>query len=285
MTLFKALVQLSKLRIVSMVLVTSAIGTFLASRGTMDWIGLGWSLLGTGLAAAGAAALNNYLERELDARMERTRHRVLPSGQLDPAHALSYGVLTILGGVTLLVIQVNLLTGFLVLLTAFLYVIVYTPLKRWTWLNTSIGAIPGALPAMSGWAAASGDLGAGAWILFAILFLWQHPHFYAIAWMYRKDYAAAGYKMLSVIDPTGRRMFRHTLLHAVLLIGAAATLTFIGLAGWLYFTGSLAVGLLVLWASWQLFRSHTMRDARKLLRASIYYLPVLLVLIAMDVTW
>jgi len=285
MKTLKPYLEMSKLRIVTMVLVTSSIGFFLGGRGVGDvqWLIWAFSLLGTGMAAAGAACLNNYLERDLDARMMRTRRRALPAGDIDPVKALMYGIVMVLGGVTLLVWSVNLLSGFLVLLTAFLYVLVYTPLKRWTWLNTSIGAIPGALPPVSGWAAASGDLELGAWVLFAILFVWQHPHFYAIAWMYRDDYKEAGFKMLPVVDPSGKRMFRHVIVHSVVLIGVAALPTFIGMTGWIYFVGALLLGLMMLEVGLRVYRTHSMGDARKLLRVSVYYLPLLLVMIALDV--
>ena len=176
--------EMAKLRIVTMVLVTTAFG-FLLGRGggSVDWGLFLAALLGTGAAAAGAAALNNVLDRDVDARMERTRRRPLPAGVIEPAQGMAFGIVMVLAGVGLLLWMTNLLAAFLVLLTAFLYVLVYTPLKRVTWINTSIGAIPGAMPPLSGWAAASGELGSGAWILFLILFAWQHPHFSAIAWM------------------------------------------------------------------------------------------------------
>ncbi len=285
MKTFKPYFEMSKMRIVTMVLVTSSIGYFLGARGVGDvrWVVWALSLLGTGMAAAGAACLNNYLERDLDARMERTRRRALPAGAIDPVSALMYGIVMVLGGVTLLVWQVNLLCGFLVLLTAFLYVLVYTPMKRWTWLNTSVGAIPGALPPVSGWAAATGQLDVGAWVLFAILFVWQHPHFYAIAWMYKDDYREAGFRMLPVIDPSGQRMFRHILAHSAVLIVVAALPTFIGMTGWIYLIGAFLLGLMMLEVGIRLWRTHSMADARNVLRASVYYLPLLLVMIALDV--
>jgi protoheme IX farnesyltransferase len=219
-----AFLELAKPRIVSMVLITTGIGYFLGGSGIPGWGHLLMTLVGTGLAAGGAAALNNYLERDTDTRMQRTRQRVLPSGRMEPGLALTYGVTLVLGGVSLLVWSVNLLAGFLVLLTAFLYVLVYTPLKRITWLNTPIGAIPGALPPMVGWAAATGELSAGAWILFGILYTWQHPHFYAIAWMFREDYRAAGFQMLSVVDPSGRRLFRQAIIFSVALLAVSCRL-------------------------------------------------------------
>jgi protoheme IX farnesyltransferase len=278
----QALAELSKPRIVTMVLITTSTGYFLGGGGVSSWLIFCLTILGTGLAASGAAALNNFLERDTDARMQRTRQRVLPSGRLDPGLALSYGVTMVLGGVSLLVWSVNLLAGFLVLLTAFLYVLVYTPLKRVTWLNTPIGAIPGALPPMVGWAAATGELSVGAWILFGILFAWQHPHFYAIAWMFRDDYRAAGFKMLSVIDPSGRRLFRQAILFSGALIGVSVLLSLLGITGQLYLYGSLLIGIGMLVSSFLLARHSTLRDARRVLLASVFYLPLLLILIVLD---
>lgn len=273
---------MAKLRIVTMVLVTTAIGFFLGSEGAVDSLRLLYTLIGTALAAAGSATLNNYLERDIDALMDRTRSRVLPAGVVEPAHALAFGVLLVLGGVGLLLQQVNLLTSFVVLLTAFLYVLVYTPLKRVSWINTPVGAIPGALPPVSGWAAASGQLDPQAWVLFLILFAWQHPHFYAIAWMCREDYARAGFKMLSVVEPTGRRMFNQAVGFCVLLLVASVIPAASGMAGYVYLAGALVLGVLFLRAGLGAARSRSLGDARKLLRASVLYLPALLTLIVVD---
>jgi protoheme IX farnesyltransferase len=280
-----AFLELAKPRIVSMVLITTGIGYFLGGSGIPGWGHLLMTLVGTGLAAGGAAALNNYLERETDTRMQRTRQRVLPSGRMEPGLALTYGVTLVLGGVSLLVWSVNLLAGFLVLLTAFLYVLVYTPLKRITWLNTPIGAIPGALPPMVGWAAATGELSAGAWILFGILYTWQHPHFYAIAWMFREDYRAAGFQMLSVVDPSGRRLFRQAIIFSVALLAVSVSLTALGITGRLYLVGSLLIGIGMLASSLMLARQPTLREARRVLLTSVIYLPILLVLIVLDAGW
>jgi protoheme IX farnesyltransferase len=278
-----AYVELAKPRIVSMVLVTTTIGFFLGGKGFHSPLLLIATLLGTASTAGGAAVLNNYIEREVDAKMERTRRRALPAGVIAPSNALSYGIILVLFGLGLLVWQVNLLTAFLELLATFLYVVVYTPMKRMTWLNTLIGAIPGAIPPMSGWAASAGQLDAGAWVLFLILFIWQHPHFYAIAWMFKDDYRSAGFKMLPVIDPSGRRTFRQTLAYSVLLIGASLLPTAIGMTGKIYLTGALSMGLMMLaiGAAFTVAKSYV--AARRLLKASVIYLPVLLVLIIVDV--
>jgi len=274
--------ELVKPRIVTMVLVTTAIGYFLGGDGFTGLLTLLLTLIGTGLAAGGSAALNNYLERDSDAHMPRTRNRVLPSGRIEPAHALAFGILMVLSGVSLLAWLVNLLAAFLVLLTAFLYVLVYTPMKKHSWLNTPIGAIPGALPTMVGWAAAAGELSAGAWVLFAILFIWQHPHFYAIAWMYREDYRLAGFKMLSVVDPSGRRVFRQAIGFSLLLIPVSMSLTWLKITGDFYLVGAILAGAGLLAASVMLWNLQTRAAARRVLMASVLYLPLLLALIVID---
>ena len=282
-----AYVRLAKPGIVRMVMITAAFG-FLMARGGLpawgEWFRLLVAVVGIGLAAAGAAVLNNFLERDLDARMDRTHRRELPRGVIPPPHALSYGMLLVLAGVGLLLVCVNLPTAFLALLSAFLYVVVYTPLKRMTWLNTSIGAIPGALPIACGWTAASeaGTLGFGGWIAFAILYAWQHPHFYAIAWMYRTDYAKAGFRMLSVTDPSGTKLCLHTLLYCVFLLVVSVIPTVVGTTDWVYLVGVVAAGGWMLWLSVKFARSRTDKDARRLFFSSLVYLPALLVVLTMD---
>src|SRR4029077_7178410 len=241
-----------------------------------------FTLLGVGSATGGAAVLNNYLERDFDAKMVRTRSRALPAGLIEPLRALTFGVSLVLSGVLFLAVSANLLAGFLVLLAAFLYVLVYTPLKRITWWNTTFGAIPGAIPPMAGWAAATGHVGAGAWALFAILFAWQHPHFFAIAWMFREDYRAAGFKMLPIIEPSGRKTVRLTLGFSIVLLGVSLIPTFIGMAGWLYFCGTFVIGLLMLIGALGFARDRSVPNARRLLKSSIFYLPLLLLFIVLD---
>src|SRR5580765_7635908 len=213
--------ELTKPRILLMVVVTSAFGFLLGGGTRGSVVLLLFTLLGVGCATGGAAVLNNYLERDFDAKMVRTRNRALPAGLIEPVRALTFGVGLALGGVLLLTVAVNLLAGFLVLLAAFLYVLVYTPLKRSSWWNTTFGAMPGAIPPMAGWAAATGHVGPGAWALFAILFAWQHPHFFAIAWMFRDDYREAGFKMLPVIDPSGQRTVRLSVGFSLVLIAVS----------------------------------------------------------------
>jgi protoheme IX farnesyltransferase len=279
---FKALLSMTKPRIGFLVLVVTTIGFFLGGQGISSWSTLLITLFGTLLCCGGAATLNSYLERDIDGLMQRTCKRPLPMGKVTPSETLAFGVVLVLTGTILLVSQVNLLTGFLAILTAFLYVVVYTPLKRITWLNTAIGAIPGALPPLGGWAAATGHLGLGAWVLFAILFLWQHPHFYAIAWMYRDDYGRAGFKMLPVVDPDGRSTFRQIIVYSCVLIPVSLLPTLIGMSGIIYFVGTLIAGISMLWFGIYLARSHSIPDARRLLHVSVIYLPVLLALIVID---
>lgn len=265
-----------------MVLVMSAAGFFLGAKGLKPLDTFIIMLLGTALSSGGAAVLNNYIERDCDQYMNRTKTRPLPRGVISPPEALEFGITLVLMGVGLLAWQVNLLTGFLSLLTVFLYVLVYTPLKRVTWWNTVVGAIPGALPPMGGWTAATGSLDAGAWILFLILFVWQHPHFYAIAWMYKDDYARGGFKMLPVVEPDGRSTFRQVLGFSLLLIPVSLLPTAYGMAGQVYGWGILALGLSMLFIGWNLFKSHSVQDAKKLLRASVIYLPLFFILILCD---
>jgi protoheme IX farnesyltransferase len=274
--------ELTKPRILVMVLVTTALGFLLGSAGHVAFARLLLTLLGVGAATGGAAALNNYLERDFDGKMVRTRARALPAGLIEPSRALNFGVGLVLAGVLLLAGTVNLLSGFLVLLAAFLYVLVYTPLKRITWWNTTFGAIPGAIPPMAGWAAATGHVGPGAWALFAILFAWQHPHFFAIAWMFRDDYRAGGFKMLPVIEPSGQKTVRLTLGFSLVLLGVSLLPSFIGMAGWFYLSGTLLIGLLILIGAIGFARDRSVANARRLLKSSILYLPLLLLFIVAD---
>src|SRR5215471_9526890 len=274
--------ELTKPRILVMVLVTTTLGFLLGSGAHGSYGLLLLTLVGVGSSTGGAAVLNNYLERDFDAKMARTRKRALPAGLIEPHRALVFGVGLVLVGVLLLAVEVNLLTGFLVLLAAFLYVLVYTPLKRITWWNTTFGAIPGAIPPMAGWAAATGHIGPGAWALLAILFAWQHPHFFAIAWMFRDDYRAAGFKMLPVIEPSGRRTVRLAVGFSVVLLGVSLIPALIGMAGWLYFVGTFLIGLLMVAVAANFAREHSVGNARQLLKASILYLPLLLLFIIVD---
>lgn len=280
-----AYLELTKPRILTMVLVTATLGFFMAGMGFQEfaaWDGLLFLLIGVSMTSAGSGALNHYLEQDSDARMDRTKNRPLPSGQIPPHHALLMGVYLVLGGTLLLLWTVNLLTAFLALLTAFLYVLVYTPMKKVSWLNTLVGAIPGALPPMGGWTAATDQVESGAWVLFAILFIWQQPHFYSIAWIFRDDYVKGGYKMLPSEDPDGRRTFRQILGFSALLIPVSLLPTLIGVSGYTYFVGALVLSVLMFASCIPLVRTGTTADARRVLRMSVLYLPLLLGLIVLD---
>ena len=278
-----AYVGLTKPRILTMVLVMSAAGFFLGADGSLRPLDTFFiTMLGTALSSAGAAVLNHYLERDSDELMHRTKKRPLPAGDVSPEQALSFGVQLVLMGVGLLAWQVNLLTGFISLLTVFLYVLVYTPLKKVTWWNTVIGAIPGALPPVGGWTAASGKLELGAWIIFLILFVWQHPHFYAIAWMYKDDYARGGFKMLPVVHPDGRSTFNQIIGFSIILIPISLLPVLSGMAGALYGWGMGILGVGMLAMGIQLARTKSVQDAKALLKASVIYLPLFFALILGD---
>jgi protoheme IX farnesyltransferase len=282
---FGAYLELTKPRIGTMVIITAALGYYLsvlAAREFFGWWHFIVTMIGVGCAGSGASALNQYIERDIDARMDRTHNRPLPSGQLTPPAALYFGVGLVLGGCLLLAWQVNLLAAFLTLQSAFLYVLVYTPMKRLTWWNTSVGAVPGALPPLIGWAAASGELGLGGWILFAVLYIWQHPHFFAIAWMYREDYARGGLKMLPVVQPDGKNMFAQVILFSVILIPVSLMPWLAALAGWTYFTIAMLLGLMMLASGIVFAARQDKRAARRVLHASLLYLPGLLVAVIVD---
>ena len=279
-------VRLLKLNLVLMNLVTALLGFVLASRThglLFAWDRASWTLLGCLLAGGGAMALNQVIERDVDARMERTQGRPLPMGQLTPLSALLFGTGLVLAGVFLLYFLVNLMAAFLMLLIAFVYVLVYTPLKQVSWINTPVGAIAGAVPPLVGWAAATGTLTLGAWLLFLILFLWQHPHFYALAWIYREDYRRGGLCMLPVIDGDGRRTIRQILFFTALLLPLSLTLTGVGVTGWFYFASTALLGCGFLACAISLARHQDDLHARWLFRASLAYLPLLLLFVGIDV--
>jgi protoheme IX farnesyltransferase len=272
---------LTKARITAMVLVTAAAGYVLGAT-EIRVATLVSLLFGVGLASAGAAALNQVYERDADARMTRTASRPVPSGRISPARGLTAGLLLSAGGVAWLAIGINGLTGFLALLTIVLYIAVYTPLKPRTSLNTLVGAIPGAIPPVIGWTAATGSVGLGGWALFSILFLWQLPHFLAIAWMFRDDYARGGFPMLPVVDPAGGSTGRQAALYALALIPVSLTPTLLGLAGGVYFVGALALGVAFLACGLGMAMDRGRKGARRLLLASVTYLPLLLALLVLD---
>jgi protoheme IX farnesyltransferase len=240
------------------------------------------TVVGTGLLAAGSGALNQWLEREADGKMRRTENRPLPAGRLAASPALWFGVLISLLGMVYLFTAVNPLTALIGLLTLASYLFLYTPLKSRTWLSTFVGAFPGAAPPLIGWAAVRNDLGWESWALFAILFLWQFPHFYAIAWMYQEDYARAGILMLPVVEPDGASTARQIVAYAALLVPISLAPTWLGLAGWVYFFGALTVSLAYLFFGVLCARRRTGVQARRLLQASVLYLPVVYCFLALN---
>ncbi len=280
---FADLVELTKPGITLMVVLTAGLG-FLLARGDarLPWLLLVHTLVGTGLVSAGASALNHVLEREVDARMRRTAERPLPAGRLDPDLALLFGVGLAVAGLLELALAVNLLTALLGALALAGYVFAYTPLKRVSSLNTVVGAVPGAIPPLMGWAAVRDGLDPAAWALFGILFLWQMPHFLAIAWLCRADYASAGLPMLTVHDPEGTRTARQVLLYGAALVPISLLPAVQGLLGAPYFLGALVLGLAYLGFGVDFARRRSTPAARRLMLASILYLPALLAVMLVD---
>jgi protoheme IX farnesyltransferase len=274
--------ELFKMRLTILVLLTTFVGFDLGWRGPMDLGLMVHTMLGTALLAAGASALNQLLERDYDAKMRRTRDRPLPSGRITPEAALLIGGVCAGAGMLYLALTVNPLTAWLGALTLASYLLVYTPLKRVTTLNTAIGAIPGALPPLMGWTAARGEVTGEGWSLFAILFFWQLPHFLAIAWMYREDYARAGFVMLPVIDPTGARTGKQALSHTLGLLPVSLCPFLFGLAGPVYLAGARGLGAGFVWCARQFSRQISVAGARRLFYASILYLPLLLALMVIN---
>ena len=274
--------DLFKARLTSLVLLTTLVGFHLGHRGGMNWLLLFNTLFGTGLLACGAAALNQYLERDFDALMERTEDRPLPAGRIQPQTVVVLGGVISVAGLLWLAFGANLLTAVLGAVTLISYLFIYTPLKRKTELNTIIGAIPGALPPLMGWTAARGDLSIEGWALFAILFFWQLPHFLAIAWMYREDYARGGFVMLPLVDRDGTRTGRSAVSHTLGLLPVSLSPFVLHVSGALYFFGALALGLVFLWFALRFARQMDRLSARRLFFASILYLPLLLGLMVFD---
>ena len=273
--------ELVKARLTLLVLVTTAVGFYLGTDGLFAPIGLLHVVFGTALAAAGAAALNQWWERQLDALMHRTKTRPIPAGRMLPRDALILGAILSVAGVLYLTVATNVLSAALAAATIAIYILGYTPLKRISTTNTLVGAIPGAIPPMIGWAAARGSLDAPAWSLFAILFCWQMPHFYAIAWMYREDYARAGFRMLSGSDLDGARSGRQSVFFAALLLVASSLPVVLGVASSRFLPLELLAGAGFLLLAFQFHRHRQVADARRLFFASIIYLPVLLGLLVL----
>jgi protoheme IX farnesyltransferase len=275
-------VELTKPRILVMILLTVGVAMIAVERSAMNWLIFLNTMLGTAMVAASASACNQLVERRRDALMTRTANRPLAAGRLQPAEGLIWGTFLLVVGSLILWLGVNLPTAVLGLLTWALYVGIYTPLKTRSWLNTAVGTVPGALPVMMGWTAAGGSLyDSRGWLLFAVVLLWQFPHFMAIAWLYRKQYEAAGYQMLTNVDPTGKRAGNHGIYGAVALIPiSVAVLAPESIATWIVALVGVAAAVVQLLSATRFRRSPTQESARKLLRGSLLYLPVMLVLVS-----
>jgi protoheme IX farnesyltransferase len=268
-------IALTKPRLNFLVVATSAAGYYLGAPAAPDLIQMTFAVAGTALVAGGAAVLNQVYERDTDALMRRTRLRPLPDGRVAVSDARIFGIAMSALGLVLLSARANLLAAVLALATLVVYLIVYTPMKRRTSLATLVGAVPGALPPLIGWAASHGSVSVGGSALSAIVFLWQIPHFMAIAWLYRDDYGKAGFPMLSVIDPEGRRSGRQALLYAIALIPVTLVPTVVGISGMVYGAVALVLGLGLLWLAARFAIARTDRTARALFFGSIIYLPLL----------
>lgn len=281
-TKLSAYISLTKPDVSFLVLMTTGAGFYMGTRGPIPWLHMIHVVFGTMLIAAGTAALNHYIERDSDRYMRRTASRPLPTGQLTSAEALRFGLLLSFAGAIDLYFVAGYIACLLGVLTSLSYLLAYTPLKKRTVWATFIGAIPGAIPPMIGWTAASGKLDAGAWLLFAILFFWQFPHFHAISWMYREDYARAGILMLPVVDKDGTRTFRQIILYAGALVAVSLLPAVMGFAGVLYFFGALvtctASVQVCLWAA----SNKTNVRAKWLMHATVMHIPILLGLMMYD---
>jgi protoheme IX farnesyltransferase len=275
-------IELTKPRVVGMVLVTTLVGYYLGMTDTPSAWPLVQLLLATALAAAGTLTLNQVMEIDLDARMQRTRRRPLPDGRVTPGEALVLGLVLLTAGNVWLALAAGSLATLVTVAISVTYLLLYTPLKRVTSLCSIVGAVPGALPPVAGWAAARGTLGPEAWVLFAIMFLWQIPHSLAIGCLYRDDYSRAGIRLLPVIDRSGTSTGTHVFTNTLALVPVALLPTLIGIAGAVYFVAALGLGLAFLWSAFGLWRRGTAADARRLLFASLIYLPLLLAVMALD---
>jgi protoheme IX farnesyltransferase len=275
-------IELTKPRITWLILMSTAVGYFFGHHGAWSFWSVLHTILGTALIASGTAALNQWYEREADRKMRRTADRPIPSGRLSAGRALIFGALLSVAGFAELAFGLNWLSAFLGLFTLLSYLFLYTPLKQRTPLSTLVGAFPGAMPPIIGYAAASGILDAQAWTLFAILFLWQFPHFLAIAWMYREDYERAGIRMLPVVQPSGEATARQIVLYSLALIPVSMAPSLLGMSGKIYFFGALALGLWYLYSGVRVALDRTILRARAVLLVSVIYLPLIYGLMLLD---
>jgi len=284
-------IELTKPRITWLILMSAGIGYFFGLPAAANWweflrsiplLSLFHTILGTALIASGTAALNQWYEREADYKMRRTSGRPLPSGRLDAGRAFAFGLLLSVTGFVELWVGVNLLSGLIGAFTLASYLFLYTPMKQRTWWSTTVGAIPGAMPPMIGYAAAAGAITREAWVLFAILFLWQFPHFYAIAWMYREDYARAGIRMLPVVEPDGRSTARQIVLYGLALIPVSLIPGMLGMSGRIYLVGALLLGVWFLYSGVRVALERSLVRARGVLITSVIYLPLIYGLMLLD---
>ncbi len=281
----KDYIELTKPRITWLIVMSAAVGFYFGHSGNWAVWTIIHTLFGTALIASGTAALNQWYERDADRYMRRTQLRPLPSGRLKPDQALWFGIALAVVGTLELGLGANWLAAALGTITMASYLVIYTPLKQKTWWSTTIGAFPGAMPPLIGFAGAADKLTAEAWILGAILFLWQFPHFYAIAWMYREDYSRAGIRMLPVVEPDGESTARQILLYSMLLIPVSLLPKWAGMAGNIYLLGAVALGVWFLYSGIQVSLDRTKTRARRVLLTSVAYLPLLYVLMLLDPVW
>ena len=277
-----AYVELTKPRITFLIVLTAAAGFAMASAGRINYAAMLSAMLGIGLLSSGIATLNQYAERELDGLMRRTATRPLPTGKVAPWGALAFGAGITIAAEIYLLVFVNPLSALLGLTVIAGYLFAYTPLKTRTSLSTMVGAFPGAVPPLIGWTAARDSLSLEGWVLFAILFLWQFPHFLAIAWMYREDYSRAGILMLPVVEPDGRVTAQQIVVYTLMLLPVSLLPTVLGMSGRIYLAGAALLGLLFLYSSLRAAFSMSRQQARRLLLASVLYLPLLFILMVLN---
>ena len=281
-SLIEAYYELTKPSITFMILISTALGYYMGGNGIANYIHFFFTILGSCLISSGSGALNHFAEADSDKIMRRTNLRPIPAGLISAENAMLFGIALILSGSAILYWIINPLTCLLALITSLMYLFIYTPLKKLTWLNTSVGAIPGSIPPIGGWVAATGRLDPEAWILFAILFFWQHPHFYAIALMFKDDYKKAGLKMLPVMEPDGSRTNRQIIWHSFLLIPVSVVPVYIGILGMIYFWSAIILGVGYLISGFTLAKQYSVDNARFVLRVSVFYLPILFLTIIID---
>jgi protoheme IX farnesyltransferase len=276
------LYELTKPGIAGFVMITAGVSAHVAAGGHPELWPMVHTLLGTGLATGGALALNQYIERDFDARMRRTRDRPIPSGRITPRRALIFGLTLLVIGVVWLALTVGWLPAAFTVLSALAYLFAYTPLKRRTYLATIVGAVPGALPALIGWTAAGADPGLGAWLLFGIFFLWQLPHVLALAWLLQDDYKAVGFFLMPPSDPDGQRIGRHMAYHSLSLLALSIVPSILGLTGWIYGAGATLLGLGMLATSMGAAKDMSFPRVKRVFFASLLYQPLILILMLID---